>query len=113
VLYFFFKLVLLASVLGFVYLVMFRTRAILAQRVFGAAIGLVMCVFVIVPDLATRISNLFGIGRGADFLFYLSHAFIYFLFVRVYQENQRFQAQITELTRQLALSSPRKAGDVL
>ena len=47
---------------------------------FGAGI-----LFILDPDLSTRIANLVGIGRGADLIFYVSTLFLFFLL----RENRR------------------------
>ena len=68
-------------------------------------LGALLAVFVIFPDASTAIGRFFGIGRGADFLFYLAHLFLLYLVVRLYLRQQQLRTEITELTRAIALMS--------
>jgi small membrane protein len=60
---------------------------------------------VINPDMASRIANLFGIGRGADLLLYLIVLAGLFFAVGISSENTRLQHQNTELVHYLAISN--------
>src|SRR5207253_4384336 len=74
-----FKALLLVGLLVLGYPIVFRARLLLVQRIFGVLLGALLAVFVIFPDASTAIGRFFGIGRGADFLFYLAHLFLLYL----------------------------------
>ena len=98
-----FKALLLVGLLVLGYPIVFRARLLLVQRIFGVLLGALLAVFVIFPDASTAIGRFFGIGRGADFLFYLAHLFLLYLVVRLYLRQQQLRTEITELTRTIAL----------
>src|SRR5437763_149092 len=98
-----FKALLLVGLLVLGYPIVFRARLLLVQRIFGVLLGALLAVFVIFPDASTAIGRFFGIGRGADFLFYLAHLFLLYLVVRLYLRQQQLRTEITELTRAIAL----------
>jgi len=98
-----FKAVLLLCLLVLAYPVFFRARLLFVQRLLGAGIGALLAVFVIFPDVSTRIGHFFGIGRGVDFLFYLAHLFVLYIVIRLYVRQQHLRMEVTELTRTIAL----------
>lgn len=65
---------------------------------------------VIVPDMSTRIANLFGIGRGADVIIYSSIAVLFYMLFRVYIKIEDTQKQITEIVRAIALKKYKKTS---
>lgn len=60
-------------------------------------------VAVFFPDLTTKVSRIFGIGRGADAVLYASIAVIFYLLFRIYIKIEDTQRQITEVARKVAL----------
>lgn len=55
------------------------------------------------PDLASRIALIFGIGRGADLIVYVSIIVIFYLLYRLGITLEKIQKNITVLSRSLAL----------
>ncbi len=51
--------------------------------------------FALNPELSTVIANYFGVGRGADFLFYNSHLLLFFIAVKFYLTNRSLDARVT------------------
>lgn len=94
-----FKAVLLFGVLGLGYLILFRTEQRLVHRILAVILGICMCVFVIAPNLSTRIASFLGIGRGADFIFYLSNFLIYYLLALEYIAIQKLERRLIVLAR--------------
>ena len=97
------QIILLMSggVLAVLYFVRFRTRLLDRILVFALATGGTL--LVIRPDWATRLANLFGVGRGADLITYLGFVIIAFLWLMMYARVRKLDAQLTELTRQIAI----------
>ena len=67
-------------------------------------------VFVLWPDLTSRIANLLGIGRGTDFLLYLLILFVYFSGMCILAKFRQIERRQTLLIRQLALRGAVKLG---
>jgi hypothetical protein len=63
----------------------------------------VLMLFALNPDLSTVIANYFGVGRGADFLFYISHLLLFFIVFRLYLRNRTLNYRLNRLVQQLAL----------
>jgi hypothetical protein len=60
-------------------------------------------VFVVNPDLTTRIAHGVGVGRGTDLLFYLFCLASITVFLRMYKKNRAVEEKLTEVARQVAL----------
>ncbi|MBO7619556.1 MAG: DUF2304 domain-containing protein [Victivallales bacterium] len=67
-------------------------------------------VFVIWPDLTTRLANMIGIGRGTDFLLYLLIIFVYFSGMCILAKFRQIERRQTLLIRQLALRGAERLG---
>ena len=71
---------------------------------------LLAAVAVFRPDLTTRLGNLFGIGRGVDFIIYLNLIAGFYVTLSLYARSRRLETIVTELVRQQALSTPERSG---
>lgn len=67
-------------------------------------------VFVLWPDLTTRLAKRIGIGRGTDFLLYLLIVFVYFSAMCILAKFRQVERRQTLLIRQLALRDAEKLG---
>jgi small membrane protein len=91
-------------------LYVFRLRTLFLDRLLLLVLTACGILLVINPDMASRIANLFGIGRGADLLLYLFVIAGLFFAVGISSENKRLQRQITELVRHIAISNASHAS---
>jgi small membrane protein len=98
------QILLILALLVFI-LYVIRLRSLFLDRILLLLITACGIFLVINPELASRIANLFGIGRGADLLLYLFVIAGLFFAVGVSSENKRLQRQITELVRHIAISN--------
>lgn len=103
------QILLITALLVFI-LYVFRLRSLFLDRILLLVITACGLLLVTNPDIATRIANLFGIGRGADLLLYLFVIAGLFFAVGISSENKRLQRQITELVRHIAISNASDAG---
>jgi len=60
------------------------------------------------PELASRLADFFGIGRGADLIIYTAIIAILFFVYRLFIRLEKTESEITSLTRELALHVERK-----
>lgn len=58
---------------------------------------------VILPQTATLIANIVGVGRGSDFIIYLSIVGLAYLVFRLFVKIEDMEREITRLVRELAL----------
>jgi len=88
-----------------------RLRSLLFDRLIvgGAAAGVLL--LVMRPGLSTRMATVFGVGRGVDLLFYITHAGTLLVLILVYAELRAHAARTTELGRTLALLQARPPSD--
>jgi hypothetical protein len=56
------------------------------------------------PDIATRIANFAGVGRGADLLLYMLFVVVVVLLVPIHGHLRNHQRVLTELVRREALA---------
>jgi len=68
--------------------------------IIGAAIFLV---FVWRPDLATRLSNAIGVGRGVDAALYIAVAVLFYATLRIFIRLEQQEHLITKLVSEIAL----------
>jgi hypothetical protein len=102
-----FKLLMLATLAAIAYVVLFQIRQRAFHRIVLLVMGATVGTMIAVPDLATVVAQSVGIGRGADFIFYLSHMLAAYLIARLYQRSIRQEEQLTRLVRSLAFSEVR------
>lgn len=99
------QILLTAALLLFIVYI-FRLRSEFVDRIVYIACTLAGIVFVIDPELSTRIANFLGIGRGADLIFYLFIIASLFYAVATRSRLRRMEIQLTELVRRDAISRP-------
>lgn len=69
-------------------------------------------IFIIFPEKANEVANLFGVGRGADLLLYvLTVAFIY-LIIDIQMKFQQHKTQLHKLARKIALTDALNKYDI-
>jgi hypothetical protein len=100
--------VLLIAALGLFMIYIFRARSVLTDRLVYLACAAIGIILVIDPDLATRIANLLGVGRGTDLLFYLFIIVSLFYSASMNAEIKRLKRQVTALVREQAIVHPRE-----
>lgn len=98
------QIVLIAFVLLSAYVYLTRLRSQLLDRLLILLLVLSALVLIATPSLSNRLANLFGVGRGADFIFYLTHAGMVLVVVLLYSRLRVQSEQIGQLTRQIAVA---------
>ncbi len=54
------------------------------------------------PDLATQLANQFGIGRGSDFIIYISIIVIFYQLFKIYSHIEKMEGNITKIVKEIA-----------
>jgi len=98
--------VLLLGALALFIVYLFRARSVFIERLVYLVCAIVGMVLVIDPNLATRIANLVGVGRGTDLLFYLFIIISLFYTAAKNSEIKRLKRQLTNLAREQAIAHP-------
>lgn len=98
-----FKFILIAVMVFAGYKIFFQFKFQLLQRFLFLGIASSIVVFILFPSLTMPLAHFFGIGRGVDFIFYLSHVFLFYGLIRLYSICVTMRADITQLVRELAL----------
>jgi len=68
-----------------------------------AAVWLGGTLLVLRPEVTTSLGSFFGIGRGADFVFYLSLVGGLYALLSLYRRMRHLETALTELSREQAL----------
>ncbi len=55
------------------------------------------------PETATLVANLVGVGRGTDFVVYISVILLFYLVFRILVRQERMEGEITKVVRELAI----------
>ena len=96
-------LIALLLLIGGIYLTALSSR--LVSRLALLAIVAAGVVFVINPELTTRIAHGVGVGRGTDLLLYLFCLASVTVFLKLYKKNRALEEKLTEIARHVALQS--------
>ena len=97
-------LVTLMSVAFFVTWKRVHQRIIHVREALGWSVVWVVAAFAVLrPEITTRIANIFGVGRGVDFVLYASVAILFLLIFRLFLQQEKLDRTISTLTREIAL----------
>ena len=99
-------LILVLSFSFVIYMVSGRHKAF--TRLGLVLIYFVLFVFILIPPLADKVANFFGIGAGKDMIIYLATAAIWFFTISNHAKIKATDRNITELVRKDALDSFKK-----
>ena len=87
---------------------------VLRNRLFGRLFFIVQfvmgIVFVLWPDLTTRLAQVIGIGRGTDFLLYFLILFVYLSELCILAKFRQVERRQTLLVRRMAISGAERLG---
>ena len=97
------QIILIAGLLLIIAYVYLRLRSAMVDAIVFILLGLVGTVFVIFPELTTRVANAIGIGRGADMIFYFSILFFGFVCLKLYARVRKLEQQLTKIIRDIAI----------
>lgn len=100
-----FQIIILLVIFSIFFLVT-RSQVQLLERVFTIFIIIVGVVFLLYPNLTTRLANLVGIGRGSDLIFYLFIIYGIFWFSVISNRLRLNDRKITKIIRENAISNP-------
>ncbi|TMI85612.1 MAG: DUF2304 domain-containing protein, partial [Bacteroidetes bacterium] len=62
-------------------------------------------VFVLFPQLTTKIANKLGVGRGTDLILYVCIIFFLFVMIRMYARIRKLEQTVTKIVRDNSLKS--------
>lgn len=68
-----------------------------------SAVWIVAGVVIFDPRIATAVANLFGVGRGSDFVLYGSVVALFILVFRIFVTLENLERKLTEIVRKEAL----------
>ncbi|HWQ99261.1 MAG TPA: DUF2304 domain-containing protein [Candidatus Methylomirabilis sp.] len=60
-------------------------------------------VIIILPQTTTTVANVFGVGRGVDFVLYASVITLFFLVFKIFLTLDRLERRLTDVVRKDAL----------
>ena len=98
-----FKYFLVSALSLFLFYILLAPKRVVMRKVVILAVIGVMLLFSVMPDLSTRIANAFGVGRGSDFLFYISHMVLFFFAFYYYLKFKATESKMTKIIRHLAI----------
>jgi hypothetical protein len=85
-----------------------RVKQEAIRRIEGVLWTLVWAAVIVVvfqPSFSTRIANIFGVGRGADFVLIVAVAVLFLMVFQLYVAHQRLERSLTEFVRRQALQT--------
>ena len=97
------KIILILGLIALTLLCFGVLKSRLATRLFILAQLFIGFILVLFPELANRVAELVGVGRGTDLMLYLLILAVYAGALLALAKFRRLEHQITELTRIIAL----------
>ena len=88
---------------AFIVYVLLLPRQTLIRKGFVLGFAFVMLAFALDPDWSTEIANYFGIVRGVDFIFYLSHLALFFIAFVYYLKFKKMELRFAKLVARVAI----------
>lgn len=76
---------------------------------FWLLIWLAAAAIILLPARATEIAQIFGVGRGADVILYISLALLFYLVFRGFVMIEDLRHDLTTIVRQIALQAPQNS----
>ena len=80
----------------------------LTELLFWTVFWILAGVAFFLQGLTTRMANVFGIGRGADFVFYIGFVLVFYILFRIFVRLDKIEREITETVRKQALEEGEK-----
>lgn len=69
------------------------------------ALWFAAAVLVLVPEVASYLASLVGVGRGSDLVTYFALLLVFYLVFKVFVKLERAERELTRVVRELALRS--------
>jgi hypothetical protein len=70
---------------------------------FWVAFWIAAGIIVVLPEVTNFFARLFGIGRGADLVIYLSIVLIFYIIFQIMVRIEKIERNITKIVREMAL----------
>lgn len=78
------------------------------EFVFWSVVWVSITITVFLPWVTDWISQKFGIGRGIDFVVYITIVVLLYLIFRLYVQLENVEQELTKIVSAIALQHPRK-----
>lgn len=91
------------------YLSFFRNR--IFNALFFFSFFVLGIVFIINPSITQGIASFFGVGRGADLIFYFLFIVFFFLFIAIFYKMRHLGKTIIDMVRTRAIDNAQKLGE--
>ncbi|MGB9748361.1 MAG: DUF2304 family protein [Candidatus Woesearchaeota archaeon] len=98
--------------IGFALFALGRTIKNFRKRktsVFGFAfwvlLWLIIIIVALLPGVTHVFTKLFNVGRGVDFLIYISITFLFYMVFKIFEKLERIEEEITEIVKKDALKN--------
>jgi small membrane protein len=97
------RILLLAGLASIGWLVFLRRNKLPFHIVTVFGLLIAGAIAVVAPETADNLAHFVGVGRGADFVMYVSIVAIFFVLVHYYTKFVELQRQLTTVTREVAI----------
>lgn len=102
------QLILIAAIAGIGVLAVWSLRSRRLSRFLVLALAALGVIFVLHPELTSRIAHFLGVGRGVDLMLYIFLVATVYALLQLYARVRTLDWQVTQLTRALAIANVRK-----
>jgi small membrane protein len=82
-----------------------KTRGKGFNIVLLASAAIVSVIFILWPEVTSKIAKILGVGRGADFVFYISILVFWYIFIQLFARIRKLEQTMTEIIRRDAIQS--------
>ena len=99
------QIIILAALIFAAGLALLILKNQLAGSIFFISQFLLGCLFVLMPDLSSRLAALLGVGRGTDLLLYFLILYVYVSSLCLLAKFRRLEKMQTEIVRAITLEN--------
>lgn len=85
-----------------------KKRMALLSLILWCAIWIGAVIVIFIPKVSFFFANILGIGRGADFVVYVSIIILFYLMFRIYVKIDNVEKNVTKIVRETAIKKAKK-----
>lgn len=74
-----------------------------AEALAWSALWIAASIFILLPNVTSRIAQFFGVGRGVDLVLYASVSALFLLLFKLFIQHEQLERNITKIIRREAL----------
>ena len=105
------QIILISAVVFIAFYMYLRLRSNLLDAILIFLFCGVAVLFILFPDMTTKIAHWMGVKRGINLIFYSITVCFFFLILKLYSRMRRLENKFTEMVRENSLNKAEELSD--